>query len=66
MTLFKAAKLSDVVRRKSWEKNIFFVHSEKFGFSCIIWEEGENAGMSAKPLFISKDDLFATDWEIKF
>lgn len=64
MTLFKAAKLSDVVRRKSWEKNIFFVHSEKLGFSCIIFEEGE--GTTVHPLHISKDDLFATDWEVKF
>lgn len=64
-TLFKAAKASDLIRRKSWREHIYLYHCENLGFSSMIVKgDRDSAKASAYPFHLTKDDLFATDWEI--
>ena len=64
-TLFRAAKASDLIRRSSWDETKYLYHCENLGFSTIIVKLDLNdAKASAYPFHLSKDDLFATDWEI--
>lgn len=64
-TLFKAAKASDLIRRKRWRSYYYLYHCDYLGFSSIIVRgDVEKAKASAETYHLTKDDLFATDWEI--
>lgn len=74
MTLFKAAKASDLIRRKRWDKSKYLYYTQNLGFCCMIHFETITDDVSDRsvqmdaavmvPFELFKDDLFANDWEI--
>lgn len=67
-TLFKAAKASDLIRRKSWPENLYLYYTILNGYCCIFVDDNFNGKVSTSArlmhFWLHKEDIFATDWEI--